>query len=208
MQATISGFATQHHSVQSRSAHTWARKSRLWAGCTMCAAWVVSILSSCVTVGGLCRRWLMMKPHLPRCAGELANESVISLTGRVVREAQAPGGFELHQPQIEVITTGAGSAAGGDQQTRSDGQFAQLARPRRGHQSAPGAAGGLSPGRGVMAAFRAVLTAHDFTEVQTPKLVASATESGANVFQHRLFWAARLSGAESAVLQADHGRRL
>src|SRR6202011_3027943 len=33
-----------------------------------------------------------------------------------------------------------------------------------------------------MAGFRAVLMARDFTEIQTPKIVASATESGANVF--------------------------
>ena len=35
---------------------------------------------------------------------------------------------------------------------------------------------------GVMAGFRATLNGVGFTEIQTPKLVASATESGANVF--------------------------
>ena len=35
---------------------------------------------------------------------------------------------------------------------------------------------------GVMAGFRATLNGLGFTEIQTPKLVASATESGANVF--------------------------
>ncbi|HRI56414.1 MAG TPA: aspartate--tRNA(Asn) ligase, partial [Anaerolineae bacterium] len=34
-----------------------------------------------------------------------------------------------------------------------------------------------------MAGFRAVLGARGFTEIQTPKIVASATESGSNVFQ-------------------------
>ena len=34
-----------------------------------------------------------------------------------------------------------------------------------------------------MSGFRATLNARHFTEVQTPKIVASATESGANVFQ-------------------------
>jgi nondiscriminating aspartyl-tRNA synthetase len=34
-----------------------------------------------------------------------------------------------------------------------------------------------------MAAFRAALAARHFTEIQTPKIVAAATESGANVFQ-------------------------
>ncbi|HJT57486.1 MAG TPA: aspartate--tRNA(Asn) ligase, partial [Ktedonobacteraceae bacterium] len=41
----------------------------------------------------------------------------------------------------------------------------------------------LRLGAGAMASFRATLTARDFTEIQTPKIVAAATESGANVFQ-------------------------
>ena len=36
---------------------------------------------------------------------------------------------------------------------------------------------------GAMAAFRAVLANRGFTEIQSPKIVASATESGANVFK-------------------------
>src|SRR5207244_3393093 len=36
---------------------------------------------------------------------------------------------------------------------------------------------------GAMSAFRSILTKRDFTEIQTPKIVASATESGANVFK-------------------------
>ena len=34
-----------------------------------------------------------------------------------------------------------------------------------------------------MAGFRQILNQHHFTEIQTPKIVASATESGANVFK-------------------------
>ena len=34
-----------------------------------------------------------------------------------------------------------------------------------------------------MAGFRQTLTCENFTEIQTPKIVPSATESGANVFQ-------------------------
>ena len=40
----------------------------------------------------------------------------------------------------------------------------------------------LRLGAGVMAGFRATLEQAGFTEIQTPKLVASATEGGANVF--------------------------
>jgi nondiscriminating aspartyl-tRNA synthetase len=36
---------------------------------------------------------------------------------------------------------------------------------------------------GIMAGFRATLNTMHFTEIQTPKIVASATESGANVFK-------------------------
>jgi nondiscriminating aspartyl-tRNA synthetase len=36
---------------------------------------------------------------------------------------------------------------------------------------------------GAMSAFRSVLSVRNFTEIQTPKIVASATESGANVFK-------------------------
>ncbi|MBV9231643.1 MAG: hypothetical protein JOZ18_20200 [Chloroflexi bacterium] len=36
---------------------------------------------------------------------------------------------------------------------------------------------------GVMSGFRNILTTRGFTEIQTPKIVAAATESGANVFQ-------------------------
>jgi nondiscriminating aspartyl-tRNA synthetase len=41
----------------------------------------------------------------------------------------------------------------------------------------------LRLGAGAMAGFRSTLLALGFTEIQTPKLVASATESGANVFK-------------------------
>ena len=35
--------------------------------------------------------------------GELQPESIIALSGVVVESPQAPGGYELHEPQIEVI---------------------------------------------------------------------------------------------------------
>ncbi|HTD19288.1 MAG TPA: aspartate--tRNA(Asn) ligase, partial [Ktedonobacteraceae bacterium] len=41
----------------------------------------------------------------------------------------------------------------------------------------------LRLGAGVMAGFRSTLMARHFTEIQTPKIVAAATESGANVFK-------------------------
>ena len=51
----------------------------------------------------------------------------------------------------------------------------------------------------MMAAFRSYLNSQAFTEIQTPKLVASATESGANVFGVDYFGQNRVSGAKSAI---------
>ncbi len=45
----------------------------------------------------------------------------------------------------------------------------------------------LALASGLMAGFRKALRARDFTEIQTPKLVAGATEGGANVFRVEYF---------------------
>jgi nondiscriminating aspartyl-tRNA synthetase len=117
----------------------------------------------------------------------LALETVIALEGIVVATPQAPGGVELHQPRVEVITAvtepppiplnkreiKAGLPALLDHAVVANRHPARQAIFR------------LSAG--VMAGFRKTLTAHRFTEVQSPKLVASATESGANVFELKYF---------------------
>ncbi len=117
----------------------------------------------------------------------LALESVIALEGVIVATPQAPGGVELHQPKVKVITAvtdpppiplnkreiKAGLPALLDHAVVANRHPARQAIFR------------LSAG--AMAGFRKTLTAHHFTEVQTPKLVASATESGANVFELKYF---------------------
>lgn len=117
----------------------------------------------------------------------LALESVIVLEGIIVATPQAPGGVELYQPKVEVITAvtepppiplnkreiKAGLPALLDHAVVANRHPARQAIFR------------LSAG--AMAGFRQTLTAHHFTEVQSPKLVASATESGANVFELKYF---------------------
>lgn len=110
-------------------------------------------------------------------------ESVVALAGTVVQSPQAPGGYELHAPQLRVITP-----------VREP--LPVLISKREVRAALPtlldhGVTVNRHPARravfrlaaGTMAAFRAVLNSRHFTEVQTPKIVASATESGANVFQ-------------------------
>lgn len=117
----------------------------------------------------------------------LLTETVLTLTGTVVESAQAPGGYELHQVSVEVISP-----------VKDDQLFALYKDKIRatlptfldhavvGHRALERRAV-LRLAAGVMAGFRETLRTRDFTEIQTPKLVASATESGANVFPVEYF---------------------
>ena len=109
--------------------------------------------------------------------------SVVELTGVVTLEAQAPGGCELHDCQVRIITAVTEpppfeinkKEVKATLSTFLDHGVVGLRHPNK------WALFRLSAG--IMAGFRATLTGLGFTEVQTPKLVASATESGANVFK-------------------------
>jgi nondiscriminating aspartyl-tRNA synthetase len=113
----------------------------------------------------------------------ILHESVISVEGRVVAEAQAPGGFEVHDPRIEVISPSV------------EAPIFDLFRPQiKAHPSTILDHAALSlrhPKRRAMArlasasiaGFRSALSEQGFVEIQTPKIVASATEGGANVFK-------------------------
>jgi nondiscriminating aspartyl-tRNA synthetase len=112
----------------------------------------------------------------------LTLESVITLCGEVVSTPQAPGGIELHRPQLAVLVPlkepppillhkpqiKAGLPRQLDHAVITNRHPARRAVFRL--------------AAGVMAGFRSTLTGLGFTEIQTPKIVASATEGGANVF--------------------------
>jgi nondiscriminating aspartyl-tRNA synthetase len=113
----------------------------------------------------------------------LAPETVLAVEGIAVKSDQAPGGVEIHDPTIEVIARPVGAPPpfelrrpelNAQLPTLLDHAAAALRHPRRRAVAKIAAAS--------VAGFRAALDALDFTEVHTPKLVASATETGANVF--------------------------
>jgi nondiscriminating aspartyl-tRNA synthetase len=112
----------------------------------------------------------------------LSLESVITLTGVLVATQQAAGGVELHQPQISVITPVTEPAPVPLQQKRLKAGLPTLLDHAVVANRHPLRRAVFRLAAGAMAGFRATLTAHHFTEVQTPKIVASATEGGANVF--------------------------
>jgi nondiscriminating aspartyl-tRNA synthetase len=114
---------------------------------------------------------------------ELGLETVIALEGVVVSSPPAPGGIELHQPRLEVITPvqEAPPVPLNKRQIKA-GLPTQLDHATVLNRH-PARRAVFRLAAGAMAGFRQTLMAHHFTEVQTPKIVASATESGANVFK-------------------------
>lgn len=112
----------------------------------------------------------------------LQNETLIAVEGTVVEAASAPGGFELHDNQIAVITPVTTPPPFSLNKNRiKANQPAFLDHAVIGHRHLKNRAV-MRIVHGTMQGFRAALDARDFVEIQTPKLVASATESGANVF--------------------------
>jgi nondiscriminating aspartyl-tRNA synthetase len=114
--------------------------------------------------------------------GRLANESILSVVGQVAAEPQAPAGVELHQPRVEVLS-GAAAPPPFDLfrpdlkvplSTVLDHAALALRHPK---QRAPWEIVAAS-----LEGFRSTLRGMGFVEIQTPKIVAGATESGANVF--------------------------
>ena len=111
----------------------------------------------------------------------LAAESVLRVSGNAVAAPQAPGGVEIHDPVITVVST-------------AEPPPFDLFRPELAAQLPtlldhapvalrhPAIRARLRLAAVLAGAFRTSLTADGFTEIFTPKIVAAATESGANVF--------------------------
>ncbi len=110
-------------------------------------------------------------------------ESVVSVEATVTPNAQAPNGveltapvihvhsavdvplpFEMHRPELTASLP-----------TQLDHAALALRHPAR--------RAALRISAAAVAGFRATLEAHRFVEIHTPKIVESATESGANVFE-------------------------
>jgi nondiscriminating aspartyl-tRNA synthetase len=114
--------------------------------------------------------------------GELLPETVVAIEGEVVANAQAPAGVELQSPSVTVLAEPAAAPpfelrraeVPAQLPTLLDHAAVALRHPRRRAVAAVAAAS--------VHGFRATLDGLGFTEVHTPKVVASATEGGAEVF--------------------------
>ncbi len=112
----------------------------------------------------------------------LALESVVAVRGRVTANAQAPDGLELQAPSFTVLTPVTDAPPLPLHKRQLNAALPTLLDHAVVLNRHPARRAVFRLSAGVMAAFRATLNARAFTEVQTPKIVASATESGANVF--------------------------
>ena len=113
----------------------------------------------------------------------LGLETVLAVEGVVVAEAQAPNGVELRELALEVITPVAEPLPLPLNKREIKASLPTLLDHAVIANRHPARRAVFRLAAGAMAGFRATLAARGFTEIQTPKIVASATESGSNVFQ-------------------------
>ncbi|WP_067431847.1 aspartate--tRNA(Asn) ligase [Nocardioides jensenii] len=110
-------------------------------------------------------------------------ETTVEVTGVLTANAAAPGGVEITEPVIRALTEPALTppvelwrpALNSTLPTMLDNAPVAWRHPAQRARWELAAAS--------LRGFRSTLDAAGFTEIQTPKFVASATESGANVFE-------------------------
>jgi nondiscriminating aspartyl-tRNA synthetase len=110
-------------------------------------------------------------------------ETTVDVVGVATPNAQAPGGMELTEPVISLLTEPAATPPVELwRPTMNAGLSTLLDRaPVTWRHPAQRARWELAAA--TLRGFHETLDAAGFTEIQTPKFVASATESGANVFE-------------------------
>ncbi|MEU8194658.1 aspartate--tRNA(Asn) ligase [Microbispora amethystogenes] len=122
------------------------------------------------------------EPELVKRLAVLTEETVVEVTGTVTANQQAPGGVEITSPAVRELSEPAVASpfdlyrpvVSAALPTVLDNAAVALRHPRL---RAPFEISAAS-----VAGYRRALDRLGFTEVHTPKVVSSATESGANVF--------------------------
>jgi nondiscriminating aspartyl-tRNA synthetase len=109
-------------------------------------------------------------------------ESVIAVSGRVAAAPQAPGGVELREISVEVIEAISEAPPVALNKREIKASLATILETAVVTNRHPARRAILQLGAGTIAGFRKIMLARDFTEIQSPKIVAAATEGGANVF--------------------------
>lgn len=111
----------------------------------------------------------------------LSRESVVAIRGKVVRSDQAKMGFEVHLKDLRVLSRadvplplGVADRVHADLDTRLDNRFLDLRKPWISR---------IFRFRSrILEGMRSYLLDQGFVEVSTPKIVATATEGGTDLF--------------------------
>jgi nondiscriminating aspartyl-tRNA synthetase len=116
-------------------------------------------------------------------ATELLAETVVEIDGLVVASEQARSGVELHDPAITVLGEPASAPPFEMRRPELNASLPSLLDHAAVSLRHPRIRAAFAISAASLAGFRSTLDAIDFTEIQTPKIVGTATESGANVFE-------------------------
>jgi nondiscriminating aspartyl-tRNA synthetase len=109
-------------------------------------------------------------------------ETTVRVTGTATANAQAPGGVEVTEARVEALTEPADTPPAELWRPALDVSLPTLLDHAPVLWRHPAQRARWELAAASMRGFRATLDGLGFTEVTTPKLVDSATESGANVF--------------------------
>ena len=109
-------------------------------------------------------------------------ETVLAVTGLVVASKQAPGGAEITQPVLTALSEPAEPPPFDLYRPAVTATLPTVLDHAPTTLRHPVLRAGLEISAASVVGFRAALAARDFTEIHTPKIVESATESGASVF--------------------------
>jgi nondiscriminating aspartyl-tRNA synthetase len=118
----------------------------------------------------------------PRLDG-VPEETPISVTGRVIENPVAPGGVEVVEPDIVALSDPAAPPPFDLYRPRIAASLPMMLDHATVALRHPRLAAVHRIGAAALAGFRAALDARSFVEISTPKIVGTATESGANLFR-------------------------
>jgi nondiscriminating aspartyl-tRNA synthetase len=124
---------------------------------------------------------VVTEPDLRSRLETLSEESVVQITATVTANAAAPSGVELTSAAVRVLSTAVPLPLELHRPTLTASLPTQLDQAALALRH-PSRAVPLRVAAAATAGFRTALDAQRFVEIHTPKIVASATESGANVF--------------------------
>lgn len=131
---------------------------------------------------------VVIQQHLVDLLSKITTESVVKITGNVKAEKQAPNGFEIEAKEITILSLADNqlpipvndkNAEETDQAIRLDWRWIDLRKPEK--------ALIFKVWTVMEQSFRNYCIENGYIEIHSPKITATATESGAELFEVKYF---------------------